>query len=107
MKQTIIISMIFLIAVAKGFSADFTIKDNKSDSPPNNHITSDGVQNAEFQIQEDYTYNKVQPIGNSNIDRPNILENNLELEETDLSNNEVSEQARSDMIAGAMGIGIF
>ena len=107
MKQAIIFSMIFLSTYAVGFSSDLTFKDTKSDSPENNLIVDNGGPKAYFQLNHDYRYHEIQGIDDKISGSQDNSGNNLELEKTDSPDNEESEDVRSHMIAGAMGIGIF
>ena len=99
--------MIFLLIFSEGFSADYTVKDAKSYSPEKDHIITNGDQKADFQLKQEYTASDIQGIVNNIGDIEDYSGNKLELEKTDSPDNKDSEQVRSNMIAGAMGIGIF
>jgi hypothetical protein len=107
MRQAIILSMIFFLTFADGFSADYTVKDPKSNSPEKNLVVDNESRKADFQQKQDYTYNDIQGVVNNITDIQDKSGINSELEKTDSPENKESEEARSDMIAGAMGIGIF
>jgi preprotein translocase subunit SecF len=102
MKQTIIILIVCVVAVAKGFSANFDYKSVTSHSAQSKQLTSDLIQIAYTPLHTNYR-------SEGNHDTNNGAKEifNKVSEESNSSNSNESEQARSEMIAGAMGIGIF
>ena len=106
MKQTIIILMVCVVAVAKGFSADFDYKSVTSNSAQNERVSSERSQTVDSKLNNDFTDVSIQ-VKNNIADETMDVEVNLTSDKTDSSNKERTEEVRSEMIAGAMGIGIF
>lgn len=106
MKQTIIILMIFAAAVAKGLSANYDYKSVKSNPAQNEQVSPDRNQTTDSKTNNDFTLVSNQVLSNR-ADESAVAENNSKTEKFDLSNKEETELARSEMIASAMGIGIF
>ena len=107
MRQAIILSMIFFLTFEDGFSADYPVKDPKSNSPEKNLVVNNKSRKADFQQKQDNTYNDIQGVVNNITDIQDKSGINSELEKTDLPVNKEAEQVKNNMIAGTMGIGIF
>jgi hypothetical protein len=106
MKQTILILMVSFVAVTKGIATDFDFKNVNSNTAQHNQVTSNRSQNTIIHFNQDYIDESNQGTSDSVNEKLDVVVN-PESEKTDSSNKEESEQPRSEMIAGAMGIGIF
>ena len=102
MRMTIVILMVLVAAVAKGFSADFNYKSDASNSAQSTQVTSDRIQTNNSKLNNDFTDVSDQV----NNGRANESVNST-TEKTESSESDETEQAGSEMIASAMGIGIF